>query len=250
MWQVVHLEELTLNALPALRTLHYDGWLLLQSEGFTRRANSVQALRAGVLPLDEKIAWCEQVYASAGMPAVFKLAEGAAPPELDRALEARGYVRGGETGLHTRPLAQVPASAGQAWAVFDGFLTPAWLDDFARLRPLDDHERAVFARMQMQLGVRAGYVRLLVEGEPIGVAMGVLERGWLGIYDVIIAPRWRGRGYGRQMLLRLMAWAAAQGAQQAYLQVMASNLPALALYASLGFTPAYIYWYRQRSPQR
>jgi ribosomal protein S18 acetylase RimI-like enzyme len=250
MAQVVHLEELTLNALPALRVLHYDGWLLCQSEGFTRRANSVQSLYPGVLPLEEKIAVCEQVYSEAGMPTVFKLVEGASSPALDRALDARGYQRSGDTFVQTASLAHLPPASGDSWAVFDGFLTPAWLEDFARLRPLDDHERSVFTRMQMQLALRTCYVRLLVEGDSIGVALGVLERGWLGIYDVIIAPRWRGKGYGRQMLLRLMAWAAAQGARQAYLQVMASNLPALALYAALGFTRAHTYCYRQPPPLR
>ena len=45
-------------------------------------------------------------------------------------------------------------------------------------------------------------------------------------------------------VIALVSWAAERGATRAYLEVTADNEPAVALYASLGFTEHYRYAYR------
>jgi hypothetical protein len=81
-----HLEELTLDAWPPLQTLLYDGWLLGFSGGYTRRANSVQPLYPSTLPLSDKIATCEAMFADRGLPIAFKVTSGSADPDLDATL--------------------------------------------------------------------------------------------------------------------------------------------------------------------
>ncbi|HEV7215678.1 MAG TPA: hypothetical protein VGP33_11200, partial [Chloroflexota bacterium] len=71
--QILATEELSLNAWPADRTLCYDGWLLRLTGGYTRRANSVQALYPSALALTDKIAYCEQVYTAHGLDTIFKV---------------------------------------------------------------------------------------------------------------------------------------------------------------------------------
>jgi ribosomal protein S18 acetylase RimI-like enzyme len=242
------LEELSLNAYPALNTVHYDGWLLRFADGYTRRVNSVQLLYPSTLPLDEKIANCESLYTSRGLRTVFKLTGAHHPPDFEEALIAHGYDYDCLTQVQTASLDHVPDPGGTAWAALDGFLTPVWLEDFARLRALNDVDREIFTRLQMNIMPKAGYARLLVDGETAAVAMGVVERGWLGVFDVMTAAHLRRRGYARQVMLHLLHWGLAQGARHAYLQVMADNTPALGLYAGLGFTRTYDYWYRQKTP--
>jgi len=245
--QTLLLEELSLNAHPAYQSIHYDGWILRFTDGFTRRANSVQTLYKSMLPIDEKIDYCEAQYASRGLRTVFKLTGSHHPANLEAALEKRGYEFDCETRVQTASLNAMPPPEGEAWAVLDTYMTPIWLDELARLRPLLDDERDAFTRLQLQIAPRCGYVRLVVDGVTTGLAMGVIERGWLGVYDVIVSPSQRGRGYGRQTMLHLMAWGSAQGAAHVYLQVMAENAPALQLYKGLGFQTVYSYWYRQKN---
>jgi ribosomal protein S18 acetylase RimI-like enzyme len=72
----------------------------------------------------------------------------------------------------------------------------------------------------------------------------VYERGYIGLFDIVVAPELRGIGLGRRVLTSLMAWGREQGAHSAYLQVREDNAVARALYDSLGFSRAYRYTHR------
>ena len=127
------LEECALNALPALETLYYDGWLLRFAPGaggYPRRANSIQLIYPSTLPLDEKIAYCEAQYAARGQKTVFKLTL-AAPDGLDAALTARGYVLDCTTSVQTLDLAAVDPQPTAAEIVADPRLDEAWFSDSA-----------------------------------------------------------------------------------------------------------------------
>jgi ribosomal protein S18 acetylase RimI-like enzyme len=66
----------------------------------------------------------------------------------------------------------------------------------------------------------------------------------VGLFEIGTLPSRRRRGLATAVVERLLAWGERQGARAAYLQVMGVNAPARALYARLGFTEAYRYWYR------
>src|SRR6185312_614563 len=83
-------EEACLNAWPALQEIHYDGWLIRLGEGGTRRTNSVNVIGPSARSLDEKIAHCETIYAAHKKPSYFRIRSNA-PPDLEAALDARGY---------------------------------------------------------------------------------------------------------------------------------------------------------------
>ena len=59
------------------------------------------------------------------------------------------------------------------------------------------------------------------------------------------APRERGKGHGRRVVLSALKWARLRGARQAWLQVEADNLAARRLYETIGFTEVYRYHYRR-----
>lgn len=240
------LEELTINALPALHTIIYDGWILRFAGGYTRRANSVSALYAGDLSPEAKIAGCETAYARSGLPTIFKLTPTPMHQEIDALLDARGYAN--ESGASVQVLEldndQLPQPPGQA--VLETTLRNEWLAAYFRLNQVAAHNQTLLAQM-LRMIQPALCQAAVYEGDAVAaVALGVLEAGHLGIYDVVTDPQQRGRGFARALMLHLLHWGKAQGAHTAYLQVVEANTPAIRLYAGLGFTPRYAYWYRAR----
>ena len=86
-----------------------------------------------------------------------------------------------------------------------------------------------------------------MDGHLIGCGLGVLQAGYLGIFDIVIDPDHRGQGHGMSLMGALLAWGQERKAEKAYLQVMCNNEPALILYEKLGFQEEYQYWYRIKS---
>jgi ribosomal protein S18 acetylase RimI-like enzyme len=95
--------------------------------------------------------------------------------------------------------------------------------------------------------LRRASIRRVVEfdGEPVAAGQTVVEGEVAGLYDIVTASAWRGRGIGRALSALLLSDARACGASTAYLQVDAGNVPARSVYARLGFVDRYAYWYRQ-----
>ena len=66
---------------------------------------------------------------------------------------------------------------------------------------------------------------------------------WVGLGGLWVEPAERRSGLGLAVVEALLDWGAAQGATTAYLQVLADNTPALALYERLGFREHHRYRY-------
>lgn len=240
--QIRQLEECALGAWPATGTIYHDGWVLRFAGGYTRRANSVQPLYPAALPLDEKIAHAEGHYGRLQQPPVFKLTDAAQPAGLDAALAARGYIRSAETIVQTRALdVRGPVDAAIS---LSPVLTDGWLNAFCDLSEIAPARRPVIVDMLGAIIPAAAFALLRVEGQAGAVGLAVTDGDYVGLFDIVTAPTLRQRGLARRIMAALMGWAGEQGAQTAYLQVMSDNLPALNLYADLGFTEAYRYWYR------
>lgn len=241
------IEELSLNALPALQTVFYDGWVLRFANGYSRRANSVQPLYASTLDLDEKIDYCEAMYRERGLKSTFKLTNAAQPQHLDAALEQRGYATDGHTSVQTRSLVDENSETDRAIVEVESSLGEHWLQDYARLTSVDPRHVPTIRLILGSLAPKAGFFRLIQNGETAAIGLGVVERGYVGLYDIVTDIRQRSRGLGTQMIRHILRWGQVNGAHSAYLQVMLNNPPALRLYDKLGFREVYQYWYRQKA---
>ena len=219
--------------------------MLRVAEGYTRRANSANPLYDAGCDA-RKIDFCEDFYGARGLKTVFKITSDPALVALDEALAARGYACDAPTGVQVLPdLAALPAPDLTEIDASEE-VTQRWLEAFYTLGGANRAHAAIHRRMLDLIAPRRCCLTLHQAGEPVAVALGVLERGWLGVYDVVVAADRRGQGLGTQLMLNLLHWGRSQGAAAAYLQVMDNNGAALALYARLGFVRRYGYWYRAK----
>jgi GNAT superfamily N-acetyltransferase len=221
----------------------YDGWVLSFSAGYTRRANSVDALYPSSIPFDEKIATCERQYVRVGTAPVFKVCS-LAEPGLDAALERHGYAAQSETSVQVADLADPVADPA---IELSADLDESWLDDFCALTHTPDRWRPTMGAMLRKIAPEHTFARQRHEGAPIALGMAVAERGWVGLYDIVVDQPWRNQGLGYRLVSSLLRWGQQSGATRAHLAVMGDNAPALALYARLGFGEVYRYWYRARA---
>lgn len=242
------LEERGFNAWPAHQTVFHQGWVFRLSGGYTKRANSVNALAPGA-PFDGVREAAAALYAQHGLPAVFRLSP-LAPPEADLELAQAGYQHFEPSLVLHRPLAPGSVARPDASTVISTSPSAAWLDGFAAANGVAPHHRALHRRMLDAIAHPAAFALLHApgheKGQPVGFGLAVLERGAVGLYDLAVAPAHRGCGRGRALVQALLHWGAEAGATSAYLQVRAQNAPALGLYEGLGFKTAYAYHYRVR----
>lgn len=84
------IEEISLNAWPSHKMELYDGWLIRFSHNYTHRTNSVTQVGASIVPVDEKITYCEKIYENYHTPAIFKISP-LLEPGFDVLLANRGY---------------------------------------------------------------------------------------------------------------------------------------------------------------
>ena len=81
-------------------------------------------------------------------------------------------------------------------------------------------------------------------GEPISAIRCVRDNDLAGIFELATAGSARRQGHARAILASALKWARAQGARTAWLQVVATNDGAIALYRDFGFHEVYRYSYR------
>ena len=237
------IEEISMTALPSLQTVYDDGWVLRFADGYTRRANAVNPLYASTQPIDEKIARCEALYHSRGLNAVFKLTSAALPENLDSLLAEQGYTEEPHTSIQLMNLDALDTTDIQPLTLASK-LTEEWLSAYCHLNGVAPGRIPLIAQMLSQIVPEAAYASILQNGEIAAVGMGVADRGYIGLFDIVTDARFRQRGLGGQIVTNLLAWGKSCGAQNAYLQVVAANAPARRLYAKIGFQEIYQYWYR------
>ena len=233
------MEERAFRSWPALDARDDAGWRLRFSGGYTKRANSINALTTDAQADPETVARLEAAYRERGLPPVWRLTP-LAPAAIGAQLA--GYRAIERSYVQACPL---PGSARAAPEV--AILptpTPAWQAAFAAHSPVRPEHRTTMAGMLAKIAAPVGFALVEEAGQPMALAIGAVDGDHMGLFDVLVMPAARRRGLARKVTESLYAWARGQGARFAWLQVVATNEAALPLYAAQGFRTAYAYEYR------
>lgn len=235
--QVRHLEELAFRGWPALETRDIAGWRLRSSGGYTKRANSINALAPDARTDPATITALERPY-----PVPTWRLTPLAPPAIGPLLEAHGY-------------RTIERSLVQLCPLHDRFRpdlavallphpSPAWIDAFSTYSPVKPEHRDTMQRMLAAIAAPVAFAFVEHDGQPMAMAIGAVEGDHMGLFDVLVMPHARRQGLARRVTESLYAWAHRQGARFAYLQVVTTNVAALPLYEAQGFRTVYSYEYR------
>jgi GNAT superfamily N-acetyltransferase len=245
--EVLDLERICTAGWRAAEILDCDGWLLRADHGWTSRANSALPLGRSRRSLDDQLADVRRFYSDRGLPAQIQVPS-PGRDLLDAELERRGWrvlvtslvlsapltervTAAADAADRRRPAVPVTLSTAPdaAWQrgyhARDGVLSASALDLLAR------HDQVRFARVE-------------ADSDSVGIARGVVDEGWLGLFALEVAPSARRRGVAAALVGALASWGREAGAVRSYLQVEADNAPATAFWHSLGFTEHHAY--RQR----
>ena len=279
---IKHIEDLSLNAWPSHQIQYYDGWLLRFSYFYTHRTNCVEQAGPSTLPLGEKITYCESEYRKWGTPAVFKITP-LVDPSFDRLLASRGYLTEHVTQVMTRTLpGAAPLPEGTAPADVpppgDGsapadvpplpegsalpevpplpegiglscgrFISDRWIEAlFALKHTTNIMHRKVVPSMYHAIPKETVCVSALHGSTIIGTGLGILDRGYVGVYAIHVHPSFRRQHIASAIVSTILREGAARGASAAYLQVVAGNDAAHRFYLGSGFSDFYSYSFRVR----
>lgn len=237
------LEERALNAWPARQAVLFGGWVFRISGGFTKRANSANAIHP-TAPFDRVRAAAEMLYARHAQPPIFRLSP-LAGAEADRDLDRAGYQVFDPSLVMTAPLEQ---SGFSPEVDITEAPTRPWLDGIAAANAVTERQREMHDLMVSLIAMQTAFATLRHGGEAVGFGLAVREGDHLGIFDIVVSPASRGCGRGLALTEALLGWGRQVGAGQAYLQVRADNEAARSLYTRLGFRCAYQYHYRVPGP--
>jgi GNAT superfamily N-acetyltransferase len=160
---------------------------------------------------------------------------------LDETLADRGYVLNGATFVQTTELA---ARTPRDDVDIRPTISDEWIAAALGTRGFGAAEAWVFEAQHRAIGVETGWAMLRSGSAPAAIGVVAIERGWAGLHGIYVAKAARGAGLGFALSEVLLGYAHAMGARRAWLQVEQANLPALPLYARLGFATAYSYVHR------
>lgn len=237
------IEEVSLNAWPALQQILYDGWILRFSKGYTKRANSVNPHWDAQLDVAGKIDYCEKLYAKKNLRMIFRLTPFAIPVDLDNILADRDYKKIDPTLVMALDLRDIDFSPFRIELIKEPNLD-TWLATFCQLSGYEFAEHKIHREILTRISATSFFAALYNDGQIVSCGLGVLEGDYFGVFDLVTAKNQRNQGYGKRLIGAMLRRAQESGARYAYLQVTDSNQPARYLYEKLGFKEAYYYWYR------
>jgi GNAT superfamily N-acetyltransferase len=244
---VLVLESRLINAWPSFDYQVYDGWLLRLAKGYSKRANSASPLMPGAR-LDDALAdHMVEHFLAANVRPTFRLTS-LEDPGVDALLERRGLSTIEPTVVLTK---RIPEECTvDPSVILEPKVSPRWVRETAQSYGGDKASDAILIEIVSRIRQTAVFATLDIDDRHVAWGLGVLERGYVGLYDVVVAPELRGIGFGRKIVTSLMAWGRDTGAHTAYLQVREDNEVARGLYTALGYERAYRYTHRVMTPRK
>ena len=242
------IEELTINAFPALQTEIYDGWILRFSNGYTYRANCICPIYSSENSISDKIHFCENKYISRGLPSILKITSDT-DSEIDRTLENNGYIKVKTVNL-MHGLIETMSTANIEGIKITNHIDDEWLEASIRLSGIEKIDLQEIQRKMLKNIVSSLVcVKAKKNGLVIGCGLGIIDNGFIGLYDIHVDENYRRKGIGLNICKAILKAGIENKVYKAYLQVHSLNDKAINMYYKLGFQTLYTYWFREKKQE-
>jgi ribosomal protein S18 acetylase RimI-like enzyme len=174
-----------------------------------------------------------------GLVPCFQLSCTTRPEGLEAALADRGYTIADASKVQVAPVAALlPLPCPYAVTLTE---TPdeLWLDT-----GYPGPDQPVRAGIVGRIALARRFATLSIDGVPAAIGAIAWDSEVAGIFSMKTAPEFRRRGAATAILAALARLVAEAGIATMTLQVETDNDGARRLYAGLGFSTLYRYWYR------
>lgn len=241
------IEEISLNAWPSHKIELYDGWLIRFSHNYTYRTNSVEQVGDSLIPIKEKIAYCEAQYRNYHTPSNFKI-NPLLDSSFDKLLEEKGYEIRHTTEVMTMPMtnfhpypaesveyeyygrnSNLPSSVfypGHIAVQLRDRITDEWIESLFRLNGTTRPTlRRIVPSMFKAIPKETIVACIEIEGRMVASGLGILDRGHIGLYAIYVDASCRRKHFARAICSSILTEAQKKGATHAYLQVVKEILP-------------------------
>jgi GNAT superfamily N-acetyltransferase len=238
----VVVERLAYRAWPAQEEAMFDAWILRSSPGLrTRRINSATSPIVGGADLAEAAAHIRAWFEARRSDPIVRILS-VSDPAVDGFFAAAGWKREAPTIVMT---AHLEAADARRPSRIEPTVQPAWADAKQRFTGMTDTVTATWLRRAGDIRAATAYASVVRDGVVLAIGQGVVDEGWLGLFDLNTDPVHRRQGLADRLVGDLEAWAHDRSVDRAYLQVEEQNEPARRLYEKRGYGEAYSYWYRR-----
>ena len=242
---VLLFQEISANAWPALNFIFLNGWVVRLGDGYTRRANSVMPINYTGENVESDILTVEELYSLFNLPVVFQIPDYSAPTNLKKLLLERDYVEFDESLLMAEEIPKLsPIEINESFSYeIETGSSEEWFSEFQKLTNRSDEAKLKNQKIIDRIPFQKAFLIARDGQKVVGLCLGVLEREYIGIYDMIVSSDHRRLGIGQSILAHLIEWGKKNGATTCYLQVQGDNSGAISLYKKIGLKDKYHYRY-------
>lgn len=222
---------------PAASLRRLGPWILREGQGGGQRVSAASLADPGAVVSGADIERAAEAMCALGQDPIWQVWPG--QDALDAALSARGFRRHDPVVALVAPVAQL-AGPFSPMAAFAHWPPLAMAGDIWTEAGIGTARHAVMARVS---GPKCA-ILARNDDTPSGVAFVAVAGREAMLHALEVRPEFRRRGAGRNLMCAAACWAGQAGAERLWLLVTEANVPARALYASLGMQQAGHYHYR------
>ena len=232
-----------MNAWPSLQTILLDGWIIRMADGFSKRANSVNMIHSFDNDLENKINYCENIFRKHGLPIIYKIVECDEHKIIDYKLETLFYEKIDVISVQISndfTNYSIPKNI-----IIENDFSENWKKCLFECKKIND-ERIIKTKENMVKNIKHDKicVHKMNGKHTVGCGYGVIEKEYIGLFDINVKNEERGKGYGKEIVGAILSKAKDTGINKAHLFVENGNIVAKKLYEQFGFKELYKSWFR------